>query len=510
MGDVGDLRPTRTALLFAALIATACTTEPALVPDPEPVAPPDDPDPLSAASRGAVGASCEGPWRCAWGLACTNGRCREACPDAGACATTLGCADGACGACSEASDCRDGEACVDGFCLVAEIPEWDVIVDPFALQAAIADPYEEIWMQIYLVADGVDYGTTRMRLYGGSSREWPKKSFRITFEEDAEHPGFSRKISLRSEYSDPSFLRSRLGYHAFARTTAMPVPRARYVRLYLNGEYYGLMQEVERIGGKYLDRNGRDREQPMFEQKRALAPGPGGLMPLPDLDSYHLEWEHKTGDEASWDGLVGLVEDVMWPDFEDAPAPAPAAPTRTAEAFDLAGYIDYLAVMALLQNADHVHKNYFVTHQDPWGAGPRWEVLPYDLDMTFGCLWDEEAQDTFCDDLRWDDTWRHGVLAGPPIPGDGCWCNLGIHLAMTSAEVGGRIEDRICELAGGRFWAEEGPALVHALGEVIEDAVAEDVRDANLAVADWEYARDEVALFFDLRAGWLREHLGCD
>jgi spore coat protein H len=59
-------------------------------------------------------------------------------------------------------------------------------------------------------------------------------------------------------------------------------------------------------------------------------------------------------------------------------------------------YLVYLATMAVIQNTDHIKKNYFL-YRDPDAADDRWIIIPWDLDVSFGHLWTEEHD-------VWDET----------------------------------------------------------------------------------------------------------
>ncbi|MEX0747763.1 MAG: CotH kinase family protein, partial [Rhodothermales bacterium] len=91
------------------------------------------------------------------------------------------------------------------------------------------------------------------RLRGATARHPPKKSFKIsfnTFERGAKFYGLE-KLNVNSEHNDPSLIRSKLGWDLFAGL-AVPATRANHVRLYVNGQYYGLYMNVEHIDEQFL------------------------------------------------------------------------------------------------------------------------------------------------------------------------------------------------------------------------------------------------------------------
>ena len=487
----------RVFLLTIAVACFACTPEqPADRPD-KPVVVADDPPPTE-------GWTCAAPVDCDFGMGCADGFC-GACDSALDCRATEACRDDrSCGVCSVDSECRDGEVCEDGYCLAESPDTWNIVVDEADWDLIQMDPWDEVYVPVRLETGDAVYGPADLRLYGGSSRTRPKSSFRVRFPEDADHPGFARKINLRAEYNDPSFLRTWLGYETFRRLTRTPVPRARFVDVEINGEPWGLMLEVERLGGKFLEVNGRDRDQPMYEAQQDWPSG--ALTDLPDDDAWRYVWSKKTGDPYDFSDIQSLVRDVIGADLADSWGDETTTTWRTELAMDLDSYVDYLAVMALIQNNDHVTNNFYLSLQAPYGGDPRWEVYPFDLDLSFGCSWTEE-HGTMCEDVRHDAWWMNGVIVDPGA--DYCWCNAGIHLALLNDALYQRYRQRICSFTESAWWTEEGPALASAMAARVEASVAADPMDVHETLEEWDAALAELEGFFDQRAAFLRNALLC-
>ena len=75
--------------------------------------------------------------------------------------------------------------------------------------------------------------------------------------------GGRRAIILRGEWNDKTMLHNWLAHEVFRQGTWLPTPETRYVHFRLNGRYYGLMLQVERIDrGEYgLKRRERRRNE---------------------------------------------------------------------------------------------------------------------------------------------------------------------------------------------------------------------------------------------------------
>lgn len=469
----------------------------------------------------AGGACPAGPTDCVAGLGCRDEVCAS-CQDNDECRDGLACRGGRCGACALAEDCRDGQACSQGFC-VDPVPTWDLAIDPGDFEALHDQPFHDFYYPCVLTADGVDYADgCRIRSYGSTARTFPKKSFRITFPEDFEHPGYSRKITLRSEYNDRTMLRNHLGYETFRHLLRVPAPRTRFVNLRVNGEVYGLFVELERPGGKWLKRNARDRDRSMYEAEHS--PDQGGLMPMLNLSMYDLMdddvmYNKKAGPEGPGEpddfaDLAALIEETLWADLVDSPGRRETTLERTAEALDVNTLASYLAVMALLQNRDHVTANYNISWQHDSLGQPRWEIYPYDLDTTFGCVYNPGAGNNYCDNLQTDLWWLNGLAPEDGAIGstEPAYMNLAYHLTLAEPGCALRFEERLCDYLDGPFWSEELPRLVLANAATIRPSVLEDPNDRNLDADGDEFdeAVDELVRFIPARADYLRMSLGCE
>ena len=471
-----------------------------------------------------VDLGCSSDFGCEWDEGCTLQGCGS-CQTGNACKTLEGCLpDGHCGACTENEQCADGTVCLSGFCFPATLPQWSLTIDPDRWAEMRASPYDDIWTECELEVDGVTYneGCT-VRLLGGTSRGFRKKSFRIEFSSTMPHPGFSNKINLRAEYDDPSFLRSFLGYEVFRRLTDLPTPRAHFVQLQFNGEMYGLMLEVERIDGEFLDARGLDSSQSMYEADSPVeytSLGISNLVPLPETTLYPIGYSKKTGESDDYTDLIDLIENHIWLDYLDAPD-APMTTDRTASAIDMDRYLRYLAVMGAIQNHDHVRKNYFFSWQMDANGEYFWEFYPWDLNLTFGCLWTEEfdticnSQDTSAEEpysLIFDEDFMSGRYLWDGDPGYEVlpsFYNLLIHLALSDPDTKARFDDHLCDILQSSFWNDRLPLLIDGLQTTLSDAVASDPNDLNPSLETFEAHIQELKTFLAERKTFLLNVLGC-
>ncbi len=460
-----------------------------------------------------------GPVSCVYGAdecprptGCHNGFCGR-CEDAFECREYETCrADGSCGECSDDTACRPGSVCRYGFCMPSRIETYNMVIDPQDFATMVEDVENQNYYPCELQYEGIDYSTgqTECRLQGYSSRKkYPKKSFRIKFPEDSEHPGYSRKIILKADYNDPTFMRSVLSFETSRRLTDVPTPRIRYRRLDVNGEYYGLFMEIERISGDFMEDRGRDASQSIYDAD--FTPPYGGLVPLESADLYPRYYQKRdyVEDEPLTD-LIELIEDVLWEDYKLTADNGVTSLARTQDYVHLNEYVDYLAAMALIQNIDTIENNYTFSWQQLNGRYA-WEFYPWDMDISFGCQWQGANRNAICRGLTSEMWWLSGIALDGVTIGAGydVWCNMLIHLTLNHPWTRKRYEDRLCEFAHSSWWNEQLPRFVKALHDTIKDEVADDPNDLCATQDEWQADIELLLQFVKDRKEYLQDEILC-
>lgn len=309
---------------------------------------------------------------------------------------------------SDPASTRDGTFVLAAY--TPRLPVWEIDVDPLALDAMEADPFADVEAPATLkTPDGSYVGQLRLR--GGSSREYRKKSFRFDIE-DGTLPNGSGTVVLRAEWRDKTQLRNLLALDLIRAATWLPAPEAAPISLRLNGEGYGAMLHVDRVDGDFLDREGLDRDGHLYEAdppNSHSVPG-GNLTPLPDPSHYPIVYQEQEGRGGHLD-LRDLIEtELLASGEEGAQALWDSVSVEDAAVM--------LAIWALIQDHDHVRKNYYLFH-DPYAVDDRWLPIPWDLDLTFGHLWNE-TDDIFGEEIRVDGD----PLTGVEVPAHGFFNRL--------------------------------------------------------------------------------------
>jgi hypothetical protein len=108
---------------------------------------------------------------------------------------------------------------------------------------------------------GGETASVMVRLKGNWSWRCEKKQFLISFNEVDPNGRFHglRKIVLDAPWYDPSVVAERLGF-SFMRRHGAFASCVNHAKLMLNGAYYGVYSNVERIDKEYLQRNFPDAE----------------------------------------------------------------------------------------------------------------------------------------------------------------------------------------------------------------------------------------------------------
>ena len=346
--------------------------------------------------------------------------------------------------------------------------DWAALEDEFIRRderiAAGEDPTP--YHPIVFSHDGETVEDAMIRLNGASS--WTeallfeddpfKMQFVISFNENNEDGRYRgrRKLALDMPRSDWTFLRHRLGLYAL-RSIGAPAQCANNARLFVNGEYYGLYSNIERMDRELLER--------LFPE-------------APDGDLWKGARIIKTNeDDFTWDRL-----NAFW----DVPESGTVA--DLAAITDLPASIEVWAAEAVLPHPDGYYAGranfYLYDHPE---RGFLW--LPEDLDSAFDFVAPTiDAMFPVCTGQWWEDR-EHYLL----VMDDPTWRQRYIDAlekavaAYDPADMEARLEQWSAQIAEA---ADADPHKPFSSG------------DHETAVADMHG-------YFSQRTGFLDEWLSC-
>jgi hypothetical protein len=476
--------------------------------------------------------TCLGPWMCNVFEGCHEGECgqctdHEECQQGQVCQRREGQTFGECTICSsedETKHCPEGLMCMDEVCLSELISVVHLEISQDRWQSLSQYRYEDTRSpcQISLATlsspdEEPQYGDSfpcEIRVHGGSSRDLTKLSWRIILETNHEDLAWGdRHMILRAEYNDLSMMRNVLSLELFRQQTTLPVSRWRYVWLKVNDEDQGLHLQVERMTEPFLERWGRDPTQVRYEAdplSSSTLTGASALVPLNNLQEYWNAYELKGG--ASYAPLIDFIENILLPISRADWGMQESI--RLAQVLKWGEYLRYFAVMTVIQNLDHIRKNYQITRTIDSNGHMKWEVYPWDLDLSWGCLFNDELGTSLCDDLVSDIPLHLGQSpdgSAPSYPTDGLY-NLLIERSLTPMVARAKYEAILCELTQP---LEENRALSHilrwrnALKKWLEPWLIRDESSRSQDPMVFLAATEALETFLIERSDFIRNQLSC-
>lgn len=245
------------------------------------------------------------------------------------------------------------------------LPVYELHVEPGDLSLLQDDPFADTYVPARLTVQGVTYDPVGLRYRGNVARRFTKKSYKIRLEPGVSLEGAS-VLNLNADYADWSMLRARLGFALF-ETMGVNPPAARHVHLELNERFAGVYTHVEQIDEHFLRRTGRDTTSSIYKCN-------GNLGLLPSTADYERCYDKETNEGLGHDDLVAFIEGINLTGREGLPA-------FLLRELDVSSYVRHYAVIVATGNNDFTERNYYMVHDLARG---RWEVLPWDLDLSFG------------------------------------------------------------------------------------------------------------------------------
>ncbi len=274
-----------------------------------------------------------------------------------------------------------------------------------------------------------------IRIFGGSSRALPQKSFRLVARRDGyydaekydgkgsfAYPFFAGRTvmagpdageeavrydrlilrnggndSIQATAADPTAmtLTRDAAANAFfaAHTDKTALQSSRFVAVYLNGEYYGILDMKEDINDDYL-RNvyGLDKEQvcviksELDTTRHCGKHDNGGMCRFDDVWFYYAVDEGEDSELAEYEAMCSQAIGALGGSPEELEE---AYQTLSAQ-LDTDSFLEYTALCLYVCNTDWPHNNLRVWRYtgEPVDGNPytdgRWRFTARDLDFSFG------------------------------------------------------------------------------------------------------------------------------
>ncbi len=252
---------------------------------------------------------------------------------------------------------------------------------------------ENLWTnQRYLVMLVYDDKDTLkncdIRLKGNTSRTSQRKSFRIDTDKRISSQTFQglKTFNIHGNHNDPSMIREYLSAYTM-RKMGVPHARINHVRLYVNGEYFGVRGLVEFIDKTFLNTRFNEKSGNLYKCTWPADLGYKGedqqtykdlINPSPENErAYDLKTNETQDDYLRLVKFISKIEKLSAVDFKDS----------IRSWMDVDGYLKALAAEILIGHWDNYFANknnyYLYDHSNDL----KFKYIPYDMDNTFGVQW---------------------------------------------------------------------------------------------------------------------------
>ncbi len=214
------------------------------------------------------------------------------------------------------------------------------------------------------------YDNCGFSTHGQSTLSFEKRSYDMEFNSGnrfiwKEGEAAAKDVNLLSNYADKTKTRNTMS-HELARMSGTPSCWCFPIRVQLNGGFHGVMDLMEDVDSRMLERNGLDPQGAFYKMANDLSSTSGA--------------EKETREDEGFSDLQALIGGL------DPAATLTARRTFAYDNVNIAATINYMVTRQLNSDKDHGHKNYFL-HRDTNGSR-EWRPVMWDVDLSWGHNYD--------------------------------------------------------------------------------------------------------------------------
>lgn len=223
---------------------------------------------------------------------------------------------------------------------------------------------------------GEFYDNVLFTLHGQSSASFPKKSYNLDFNRGhrflwSTNAPRVADIDLLTNWADKSKARHVLAYEVM-RESGVAAHFAFTVRVEQNGSFFSTADLVEDADEIYLERAGLNPEGALYKMyANTLNKGIG------DTGTRGVEKKTRRGENNA--DLQGLIDGLA--------LTGAALERYLFDHLDIPACVNLVAANSVIRNIDMHGKNWYA-YRDTGRSG-EWSILPWDLDLSFGRVWNE-------------------------------------------------------------------------------------------------------------------------
>jgi hypothetical protein len=252
---------------------------------------------------------------------------------------------------------------VDKDILPKSIKEYHIDCDLDAFRTMFENYKENNYIPIKVTFNG-ETRTAKIRVRGDTSRKNPKKSLKIKFDSLALE-GVPKTLNLNAEYEDRTYVRQFISSKIMQKE-GVPCFNSEHVKVYLNGNFYGLFLQVENMDKDFLKRNNLSTKGNLYKATKD-----GACLSV--FDDINVKWEKKTNKKSDHNDLSKLIHEI-----NNVPDSGFHSFMKTSFEYDK--LINILALNMFLSNSSTYYHNYYLYH-DLYNTG-KWQMLPWDMDKS--------------------------------------------------------------------------------------------------------------------------------
>jgi spore coat protein H len=248
------------------------------------------------------------------------------------------------------------------------VPAINLQIDPVDLAWLEANPHTDETVPVVMTLEGQS-APGQLRFRGASTRTAPQKSFKIELD-----PGYEfadrDHFELLAQWFDSGKLTEKFAVDLFVAMN-LQVPRARYVKVSVNGVPNGLYVDMEHVGKDYLKAHNLEKGSSIYRNGAR-----NGEMTL-RRGSHQDDFEKKTNETT---GTADLQEFLSWINLSDDAV----FEAKLEKYVDVEAYLGNLAAdMIISNNIIEDARGYWV-HQHNKDV---WQYTPWDLNNALMLHW---------------------------------------------------------------------------------------------------------------------------
>ncbi|MDG1477839.1 MAG: CotH kinase family protein [Vicingaceae bacterium] len=252
---------------------------------------------------------------------------------------------------------------VDDDILPKSIKEYHIDCDLEKFQTMFENYEKNNYTPVKVTFNG-ETRTAKIRVRGDTSRKNPKKSLKIKFD-SLSIDGVPKTLNLNAEYEDKIYIRQFISSKIMQKE-GVSCFNSEHVKVYLNGNFYGLFLQVENMDKNFLKRNNLSTKGNLYKATKD-----GACLSI--FDDINVKWEKKTNKKSDHNDLSELIDNI-----NNVPDSNFHSFIKTSFEYDK--LINILALNMFLSNSSTYYHNYYLYH-DLYNTG-KWQMFPWDMDKS--------------------------------------------------------------------------------------------------------------------------------